>query len=977
MAFVGLVCSLAGTGEAATKYVSFATGSEANSGNSTGAPYKFSPGMKGSTSGYVPSPGDTIVFRGGDTWPATCFQFAISQAGVTYTSDPSWYVGASFSRPVFDGQNTLVSNLLNQYGWQFSALVYVGTVDNITISGIEFARHRSSLAPADQGNSCIVLYGNCANVTITNNLFRDWSIPTPASGQDGGGEGGVRTKDGTSYSGLLIVNNEFTQQGISQRSGVAIQLGGTIRGNYIHHTASGFLGGGTVQNNILAYLEKPTDPAAHSNAIYLQTPGSVTGNIIHDTVAEAQVIYISPTLAGSPGTANVWNNLVYNTAQPCLSTDMEKGHSEPLNVLNCWNNTFVGPNGSGTCIRIARPPWTWGTINVRNNHLITSGIDVGYNNPGAGFANVTSSTVVNNLTHTLAQANALGYNTANGFAPTLATSPTYNVGVDLSASFTTDVLGTSRPQAAVWDIGAYEFIPSGAGTPGTIVLSVSSATVTETGGSIVVTARRTGGTTGAVGASYATANGTATAGVNFTTTAGTFSWGNGDGADKTVSVPILVQPFYGSKSFTFTISSPSGGAVLGDPSSQTITINGTGSAPINLLSGLSWSAPSDLATPFTSSGIYYSQSIGTSLASGGIANYYFTNAAGTYKPFMLVDAPGDGNNSVWFVINGAPVDPNNIFDVVDYTAGAEWRAVSQRGPTGTPYVQDTNSIAVYLEAGVTNHVQVVGRESGTKVYTLEMRLVAEPPPVVPPSVIGTLLTSMDGYYKAGATIAFQITFSTNVTVTGTPTVSLNSGGSGNYSSGSGTDTLTFSYTVGSGQNSQYLDYSATNSLVLSGGTIKNGTTDALLNLPVPSNPGSLSYNRRIVIDTTPPSVSISGPDLILTTPANQVIYVVTYTDQNFAINTLAPGDVTINGTTTGTVMLGPFSSPMTQVAVTLSSLTVGTGSITVAPGTAVDLAGNLSGGAGPSAGFTVSSVLGGTANAISAKTGVIISNPAP
>src|SRR5258708_31974169 len=45
-----------------------------------------------------------------------------------------------------------------------------------------------------------------------------------------------------------------------------------------------------------------------------------------------------------------------------------------------------------------------------------------------------------------------------------------------------------------------------------------------------------------------------------------------------------------------------------------------------------------------------------------------------------------------------------------------------------------------------------------------------------------------------------------------------------YSSGSGTATLTFAYTTAGGENSADLDYTATNSLVLAGGTIKDPNT---------------------------------------------------------------------------------------------------------------------------------------------------------
>src|SRR6202043_3082595 len=88
-----------------------------------------------------------------------------------------------------------------------------------------------------------------------------------------------------------------------------------------------------------------------------------------------------------------------------------------------------------------------------------------------------------------------------------------------------------------------------------------------------------------------------------------------------------------------------------------------------------------------------------------------------------------------------------------------------------------------------------------------------------PTVTNVSSTKADGAYPTGTSIPITVSFSENVTVTGTPTLALNSGGSASYSSGSGTSTLTFNYTVGAGDNSPDLDYNATNSLALAGGTI--------------------------------------------------------------------------------------------------------------------------------------------------------------
>ena len=125
-------------------------------------------------------------------------------------------------------------------------------------------------------------------------------------------------------------------------------------------------------------------------------------------------------------------------------------------------------------------------------------------------------------------------------------------------------------------------------------------------------------------------------------------------------------------------------------------------------------------------------------------------------------------------------------------------------------------------------------------------------------------STANGTYGIGDTIAVTVTFSQAVDVTNTPTLLLETGATdrtASYATGGGTATLTFNYTVQSGDSIGDLDYVATNSLSLSGGTIKDtGGTDAILTLPSPGAAGSLGANKNIVIDGIAPAVtSVSVP----------------------------------------------------------------------------------------------------------------------
>ena len=130
---------------------------------------------------------------------------------------------------------------------------------------------------------------------------------------------------------------------------------------------------------------------------------------------------------------------------------------------------------------------------------------------------------------------------------------------------------------------------------------------------------------------------------------------------------------------------------------------------------------------------------------------------------------------------------------------------------------------------------------------------------VAPTVTSVSSSTDNGTYKVGDAVAVTVTFSESVTVTGTPQLTLETGTVDraiNYTSGTGTSTLTFSYTVQAGDSNSDLDYVATNSLGLNGGTIKDaGGKDANLTLASPGAANSLGANKALVIDGVVPTVT--------------------------------------------------------------------------------------------------------------------------
>ena len=119
-------------------------------------------------------------------------------------------------------------------------------------------------------------------------------------------------------------------------------------------------------------------------------------------------------------------------------------------------------------------------------------------------------------------------------------------------------------------------------TPGTLQFSAASYSVAENVGTASIAVTRAGGTSGAVGVSYATSNGSATAGSDYTAASGTLSWTNGDAANKSFTITLLNDTAVETaETVNLSLSNPTGGATLGSPTTATLTINDDDIAPFN------------------------------------------------------------------------------------------------------------------------------------------------------------------------------------------------------------------------------------------------------------------------------------------------------------------------------------------------------------------------------------------------------------
>ena len=187
-------------------------------------------------------------------------------------------------------------------------------------------------------------------------------------------------------------------------------------------------------------------------------------------------------------------------------------------------------------------------------------------------------------------------------------------------------------------------------------------------------------------------------------------------------------------------------------------------------------------------------------------------------------------------------------------AGLNTPAVSNFAGSGTSYTFDIQatsdgSISVLIPQNAADSVASIG-STVSDTYTVTVNTTA-------PTVSSVSATS-GGTYKAGDTVLIAVEFSHSVTVSGTPHLKLETGDRdavAKYTSGSPGTSLEFTHVVSDEEETDDLDYAATDSLSLNGGTISstiNSATSAILSLP-PTGSAHALASSDIVIDTVAPT----------------------------------------------------------------------------------------------------------------------------
>jgi hypothetical protein len=222
------------------------------------------------------------------------------------------------------------------------------------------------------------------------------------------------------------------------------------------------------------------------------------------------------------------------------------------------------------------------------------------------------------------------------------------------------------PRAGTLNVADQTFtVQQAALVPGTLQLSSSTYSVGESAGSINVTVTRTGGSDGAVSINYATGNGTATSGSDYTATSGTLNFADGE-TQKTFTINVNDDAAVeGDETFNVTLSSPGGGATLGSPATATITINDNDTCSYSI-------NPTSHASPSGGD----SGSVSVTAPQG--CSWTTTNV-----PFWITinsGASGNGNGTVGYTV---AANPNSATRASDLTIAGQTFTVTQSGVSCT------------------------------------------------------------------------------------------------------------------------------------------------------------------------------------------------------------------------------------------------------------------------------------------------------
>ncbi len=434
----------------------------------------------------------------------------------------------------------------------------------------------------------------------------------------------------------------------------------------INNTADAYDGGGALWDAKVTIIE--------SQISGNQAP--IVGGLY---VAYGSYLYlINSTVANNTASTGSVGGLGINFSFAAIDVSTISGNSAPAgaagNIFSYGSGLYITNSIVANGIALAGPDLVTATSTVEINYSLIE------DTAGASF------TGSNNITGVDPQLGPL----QNNGGPTetvkpAPASPVVNAGDPLYTTPPNDQRGFPRPVGIV-DMGAVEL------SPGVLDISAANA-VGEGAGFITITVTRTGGSDGAASVNYTTNSGTATSGADFTATAGTLNWADGDAAPKSFNVNITDDLiFEGNEQFTVTLSGATVATLGADTAlititdndaAPTISINDTGNTEgSNVVFNVTLSNPTTqtVTVDFATAGVTAASGVDFTANSGTIT----FNPLVTSQPITIVTTQDaiDEPNETFNVVLTNPNANATIFD------GTGVGTITDDDPTPTISIND-------------------------------------------------------------------------------------------------------------------------------------------------------------------------------------------------------------------------------------------------------------------------------------------------
>lgn len=503
------------------------------------------------------------------------------------------------------GSNTIAGNFIGTNASGKKAAAQFPTPNQSTGLYIKSANNLiGGLTPADRN----VLSGNTTpsggqglyldTASANSNTVIGNYIGTSADGAAGIGNGNNGISINGSSSNIIGGTTPAERNVISGNGSNAVSIGGNASNNQI---TGNFIG------------TKADGVSALSNSVAFDIENGPTNNKIGGTAAgTGNVIAFNSSLgifigAQSTGIAVEGNSIYANGSG--LGIDLLSGGS--LGVTPNDDNTGDADTGAN---------------NLQNYPVLTSIVASGGNTTIQGTLDSAPSTQFRVELFSNTSCNGSGFGEGQKFLGFAAVTTDASGKANFSAVVPTASVTGGFFTATATDPGGntseFSVCTSGVvNNPGTLQLSTNSLTQLENSGSFTINVNRTNGSTGTVTVHYATADGTAHAPADYTSTSGTLTFNDGE-TIKPITVPIIDDNTpEGFENFTLTLSSPTGGAVLGGTTLANLSIQDN-EAPTISITDVSQAEGNSGTTAFTFT-------VTTSNAISNDIDFHYATANGT------------------------------------------------------------------------------------------------------------------------------------------------------------------------------------------------------------------------------------------------------------------------------------------------------------------------------------------------------------